>query len=510
MMNFSYDYGTSSTNTGRVLSRTDAIQPEHSQTYTYDSVYRLSSVVAGDKTWSLSWTFDVWGNRTAQTPQGLATSKVGTQTSGYANNRNTSFTYDAAGNQTNDGSHSYTFSAENQITQMDGGAAVYGYDGEGRRMKKTVGSETTYYFYGPGGLLCEFSTVAGTSTATTASASDRTTYRTSDKLGSAVLLITSAGSIVENNRTLPYGESWLSDVNSVNDKKFTTYQRDSESGLDYAMDRFYGNNAGRFQSPDRGAVRLTMPMTLNRYIYGFNDPINNGDPTGREPCAYSVCVTTPAPPPPIWIEALFGGFFGGGGGGGMSSLAIMLPTMGIIPQPPVPGSPEWQASVAQARTTLLENAARSLSAVSGALHNAASLQNIFSGEQLDCISGIETGRTWAAGIVARNGRVGLFQFNEANWEAAGTDIPWDNGNAAKDPGQAAAVALALLYRKLGYSGVQNPTEDAIRRAIDNFGEGDGRYGQAVMDCANQMKAGNFAGVYATLEGYAQWVAGGRR
>jgi hypothetical protein len=72
---------------------------------------------------------------------------------------------------------------------MDGGAAVYAYDGEGRRMKKTVvltggGTETSYYFYGPGGLLCEFSTSNAISTATAASANDRRTYRTSDKLGS--------------------------------------------------------------------------------------------------------------------------------------------------------------------------------------------------------------------------------------------------------------------------------------------------------------------------------------
>src|SRR5205823_6311345 len=107
-------------------------------------------------------------------------------------------------------------------------------------------SETTYTFYGPGGILCEFSTVAGTSTATAASGNDRATYRTSDKLGSAVLLISSTGSIVENNRTLPFGESWLTDVNSANDKKFTTYQRDGESGLDYAMHRYFANTAGRF------------------------------------------------------------------------------------------------------------------------------------------------------------------------------------------------------------------------------------------------------------------------
>jgi RHS repeat-associated protein len=333
MMNFSYDYGTSNTNTGRVLSRTDAIQPEHSQTYAYDSIYRLSNVISGDKTWSLGWTFDVWGNRTAQTPQGLATSKVGSQTSGYANNRNTSFTYDAAGNQTNDGSHSYTFNAENQITQMDGGAAVYGYDGEGRRMKKTVGSETTYYFYGVGGLLCEFTTT--NTGATQAASTDRTTYRTSDKLGSAVLIINASGTVIENNRTLPYGEAWLAEnTPSTNDKKFTTYQRDSESGLDCAMNRYYANTSARFVSVDQGQAALWAPQTLNRYPYVANDPINNVDPDGN--CLVFVnsgnnmTTVLPCPgPPPFWLDS----FLSSLSSGPMSSLATML-AMGFMPTEP--------------------------------------------------------------------------------------------------------------------------------------------------------------------------------
>jgi len=61
---------------------------------------------------------------------------------------------------------------------------------------------------------------------------------------------------VENNRTLPYGEAWLPEVSSTNDKKFTTYQWDSESGLDYAMNRYYGNTSGRFNSPDQGQAIL--------------------------------------------------------------------------------------------------------------------------------------------------------------------------------------------------------------------------------------------------------------
>jgi hypothetical protein len=152
LMDFTYDYGTSSTSTGRVLSRADAIQPEHSASYLYDSTYRLAQVYGGkhgstiSNSWAISWTFDVWGNRLAQTPAGLATSKVGSSSFSYSGNRITgvsNLAYDSAGNLTNEGatgSHSYSYNANNRQTQMDGGAATYGYDGEGRRMKRRLSS----------------------------------------------------------------------------------------------------------------------------------------------------------------------------------------------------------------------------------------------------------------------------------------------------------------------------------------------------------------------------------
>lgn len=299
VMDFSYDYGSSATNTGRVLSRTDAIQSEHSASYVYDSIYRLQQAYAAGagSAWSVAWTFDVWGNRTAQTPAGLATSKVGSQTLGYSNNKNTSFTYDSAGNTTNDTVHTYAYNAENQQISMDSTAATYAYDGEGRRMKKYTSSETTYTFYGPGGILCEFTTT--NTGATAASSSDKTIYRTSEKTGTAVLLFNTSGTVIENNRSLPYGEAWLSEVASANDKKFTSYDRDKESGLDYAMARMYANNVGRFSSPDQGPIRLHMPTTLNRYTYGNLDPVNNNDPTGNEcPAGTDTCVEVSEPPPP--------------------------------------------------------------------------------------------------------------------------------------------------------------------------------------------------------------------
>jgi RHS repeat-associated protein len=281
LMDFSYNYGTSTTNTGRVLSRTDAIQPEHSASYVYDSIYRLEQTIGSANSWGLSWTFDTWGNRLTQTPTGLATSKVGSPQIAYTNNRNQAHTYDSAGNTTNDTVHNYAYNAENQQTSMDGGAATYAYDGEGRRLKKVTSTETTYTFYGPGGILCEFSTSTALSSATAATSTDKTIYRTSERTGTAVLLFNTSGTVLENNRTMPYGEAWLADVASANDKRFTTYDRDKESGLDYAMARMYANAGGRFTTPDQGPSIATKPTTLNRYTYGNLDPINHSDQSGN-------------------------------------------------------------------------------------------------------------------------------------------------------------------------------------------------------------------------------------
>jgi RHS repeat-associated protein len=215
-------------------------------------------------------------------------------------------TYDVAGNQTGDGLHTYVFNAENQITSMDGGAATYGYDGEGRRMKKVTSSETTYTFYGPGGIISEFTTSNAIASATAAASTDKCLYHTSDKLGSAVLVMNSTGVVIENNRTLPYGEAWLTTDNgttSTNDKKFTTYQRDAESGLDYAMNRYSASTMGRFTSPDKGRMGLHMPITLNRYLFANADPINNTDPDGKQ----TITVTTPPPPPVIPESSEFPG-----------------------------------------------------------------------------------------------------------------------------------------------------------------------------------------------------------
>jgi hypothetical protein len=62
-------------------------------------------------------------------------------------------------------------------------------------------------------------------------------------------------------------------------------------------------------SPDRGRGDFFIPLSLNRYIYGMNDPINHVDEDGNDPnnCHTSGGVTTCegiTPPPPITVGSM--------------------------------------------------------------------------------------------------------------------------------------------------------------------------------------------------------------
>jgi RHS repeat-associated protein len=92
------------------------------------------------------------------------------------------------------------------------------------------------------------------------------------------------GSDRRNTRYYPYGEEYTA---TANDKdKFATYFRDSSTGLDYAMNRYYGGNLGRFLSPDpyRSSTRMQDPQGWNPYAYVQNDPVNYSDPLGLDRC----------------------------------------------------------------------------------------------------------------------------------------------------------------------------------------------------------------------------------
>src|SRR4029077_15842018 len=77
----------------------------------------------------------------------------------------------------------------------------------------------------------------------------------------------------------PFGESWY-EATPASKWKFTSYERDGESQLDYAIFRGYNSRLGRFMQADLLAGSTGDPQSLNRYSYTRNDPEDFIDPLG--------------------------------------------------------------------------------------------------------------------------------------------------------------------------------------------------------------------------------------
>jgi RHS repeat-associated protein len=259
--------------------------------------------------WSQNNHYDQYGNR--QIDYGGGNYNLGFNSS---HNQITSsgYSYDLSGNLTSDGVHAYAFDAERRIASLNATTA-YLYDGEGHRVKKLVG-ETTRFIYGIGGqLVAEYNAangnlkkeyVHGSGIVTiepTAVNSNGTQYGTGDHLGSSRIVANASGSVVSRHDYMPFGEELGAGIggrttgigfgNSGDNsrKQFTGYERDAETGLDFAQARFYGSNQGRFTSPDpfSASAIVTNPQTFNRYAYVGNDPVNAVDPSGLKMSAPS-------------------------------------------------------------------------------------------------------------------------------------------------------------------------------------------------------------------------------
>jgi YD repeat-containing protein len=143
------------------------------QVFTYDSLNRLASAneSGGTGPWTQTYGYDRYGNR-AVTGAGdyiPAPALTPTSTAAYTastNRRNSAgYTYDLAGNMTNETStRTMTFDAENRTATFNGGSGTttYSYDGEGRRVRKVdnAGVTSVYVYNAQGQLAAEYSSQA--------------------------------------------------------------------------------------------------------------------------------------------------------------------------------------------------------------------------------------------------------------------------------------------------------------------------------------------------------------
>jgi RHS repeat-associated protein len=118
-----------------------------------------------------------------------------------------------------------------------------------------------------------------------------------DQLGTPRMAFDQSGSLTTTSRHdyLPFGEELYDGTGSrtttqgysIGDgarQKFTGYERDSETDLDFAQARYDSSTQGRFTSPDpySGSMNGANPQTFNRYAYVGNNPVNRTDSTSLD------------------------------------------------------------------------------------------------------------------------------------------------------------------------------------------------------------------------------------
>ncbi|MGI8544185.1 MAG: RHS repeat domain-containing protein [Aridibacter sp.] len=308
LLKLDYTYGTTNNN-GNVLSQAITVPTAGgsagftaTQNYNYDSLNRIKDAqetVSGVQTWKQTFVYDRYGNRNfdaanTTTIAGCPANQCN-PTINQANNRFNSgqgYSYDLSGNIISDAEgRTFIYDAENKQKEVKNSSNVtvgtYFYDGDGKRIKKVTASEEIVFVYDAGGkLVAEYSSQTPQTTATTR-------YLTSDHLGSPRIITDGSGNVLSRRDFLPFGEELYTGTGNRQTghgytygdstrQKFTGYQRDEETDLDFAQARMYSSQLGRFTAVDPLLVsgNSANPQTFNRYAYVMNSPLLFTDPTG--------------------------------------------------------------------------------------------------------------------------------------------------------------------------------------------------------------------------------------
>jgi RHS repeat-associated protein len=196
-----------------------------------------------------------------------------------ASGSTSSYTYDANGNLTADGTKTYFWNALNQLVEVKEGPttiATFEYDGKGRRTKKIAGGITRTYIYDAEDIVEE--RISGSSSDTIRyyhgagideplarkTSSDVVSYYLADHLGSIVQETSSSAAVTLEREHDAWGVAIQGGSNSG--YAFTGREWDSEIGLSYHRARYYEPSAARWLTED--PIGFEGGINYYRYVNG--------------------------------------------------------------------------------------------------------------------------------------------------------------------------------------------------------------------------------------------------
>ena len=274
-------------------------------TYAYDSMGQLVRV--NDPVENATWvyTYDLGGNILNKKKYVYTTGTVGSvqQTIPYTYGdtnwkdkltkyNGVTLTYDDMGNVTHDGTWTYAWAADRQLSGMrkSGTSAEFDYDHSGLRVKKKVGTTETNYTLN--GKLVVHLTKDSDWMHFYYDAQGRpamvnfngTKYHYLHNLQCDIVgIVDASGTIVVEYKYDTWGKiigrtgSLASTLGYLNPFRYRGYVYDEETGLYYLRSRYYNPEWGRFVNADIWVVSGNDLHSVNMYAYCLNNVINGID-----------------------------------------------------------------------------------------------------------------------------------------------------------------------------------------------------------------------------------------
>jgi RHS repeat-associated protein len=267
--------------------------------------------------WSQTYSYDRYGNKLGATPSGVDQNSASivadglrSVTASTSTNRITTSgrQYDLAGNliRGKDGTawQKFEYDAAGRLVKIKNDSntvlETYTYGASRERLMVETSSQRRYFAWGGQNVVAEYvETGSGTTpdysksyiyagsrlfmTATKASSTTETKeFHHPDRLGTQLVTEGSTGSSFRQS-TMPFGTAISTETTGNTNQVFTSYDRSSTTGLDYAQNRTYSKGQSRFTQVDpiaMASASLGNPQSNNLFAYVQNMPTDFVDPSG--------------------------------------------------------------------------------------------------------------------------------------------------------------------------------------------------------------------------------------
>lgn len=279
-----------------------------SRVYIYDNLYRLTKEQvtdpAGAQTYTTDYSYDSVGNRLNKTHATVADQPVVSTDYSYnaadqlVTENGVTYSYDLNGNLASKtdstGTTTYGYNYDDRLVKVTTPTQTltYAYDADGNRIESDSLEGTTRYLVDPNRglsqILAEYKP-EGTVEASYVYADDlicmtgnvETHWYHFDGLGSTRQLTNEAGEATDTFDYDAFGNLIARTGMTDNPFLFTGQRYDANTGFYHLRARYYHPEIGRFSSFDSWAGDPYAPVTLHKFLYCANDPLNKIDPTGE-------------------------------------------------------------------------------------------------------------------------------------------------------------------------------------------------------------------------------------